>query len=159
MSQDIIRSVQNLAAVKPFINLKALNRNNNPILAAIIEFVDFGHADYLSNIVQNPHRFSGWQLFYKFPNGYGASVTRYLIAKGWGGSYGAEDGLWQLAVLNQSGHPCYNTSVTDDVLGNLTPEEVKATLAEIMNLPPYQEGDDSSPDEGDFFTFYLLSNT
>ncbi|MBQ8299451.1 MAG: hypothetical protein IJX99_06270 [Clostridia bacterium] len=82
----------------------------------------------------------GWQLLYKFPNGYGASVIRWELYPGssigssFGGSYGAANGLWELAVLDSSGEVCYTTPITDDVLGYLTPEEVNRALTQIKEL-------------------------
>ena len=153
MTEKIIESIRSLEAVRPFVNLQALNRNNSPVLAAVIQFVEFGHTEYLRKVGPHPSGFNGWEVIYNFPNGYGASVVRYQIGLfGLGiGSYGAEDDLWQLAVLDKAGHLCYSTPVTDEVLGWLTPADVNTRLAEIMALPPCQEGDDSSPDQGDFF--------
>ena len=145
MSKEIIESIKSLAAVKPFINLQALNRNGNPVLAAVIQFVEFGHTERLNVARPHPSGYRGWQLCYRFPNGYGASVVRTAY------TYGGDRGLWELAVLDPDGRLCYSTPVTQDVLGYLTPEEVNAALSQIEALPPYQEGDDSSPDEGDFF--------
>ena len=150
MTQEIIHSIKNLAAVKPFLNLKALNRDNNPVLAAVIEFVEFGHHDHIRHVGPHKSGFNGWEIRYGFPNGYGASVVRYQLGFAGIGSYGAEDGLWQLAVLAPDGSICYSTPITYDVLGWLTPGEVNTTLAQIKDLPPYQEGDNSSLDEGLF---------
>lgn len=73
----------------------------------------------------------GLQEVYRFANGYGASVIR-------GGSY-AYGGL-ELAVAkfnsedNNDWNICYDTSVTDDVIGYLNEETLAATLADIQNL-------------------------
>ena len=67
-----------------------------------------------------------------FPNGYGASVVQFT------GSYGYRDGLYELAVLRGDADEwslTYETPVTDDVVGHLTPDGVTATLAEIAALP------------------------
>lgn len=64
-----------------------------------------------------------------FPNGYGASIVSHKY------SYGGEDGLYELAVLdNINGNPIYTTPITDDVIGYLTEEGVTALLAEIQLL-------------------------
>ena len=154
MSKEIIKSIQSLAAVKPFINLQALlNTSDNPILAAVLEFVDFGHHEYLQKVGPHPSGFTGWALNYKVPNGYGASVVRYQSLGGFIGSYGATDGLWQLAVLDASGNICYSTPVTDEVLGWLSPEDVNEALDVIERLPACHSGQDttSSSFEEDFF--------
>lgn len=87
----------------------------------------------------------GIQRFFKFNNGYGASVIRH------DSSYGSDKGLWELAVLS-GGHRQgnfdtlfaedlfkgyildYSTPITNDVLGHLTEEQVQSTLTEISNL-------------------------
>jgi hypothetical protein len=68
----------------------------------------------------------GSQWKFSFPNGYSASV----IDDG----YGAEDGLYELAVL-RDGKIVYDTPITDDVLGWLTPYRVAKTLDAIAALP------------------------
>ena len=70
---------------------------------------------------------SGTQWKFKFDNGYGASVIN--------DGYGAEDGLYELAVLGPQGGLTYETPITDDVLGWLTEAEVAETLDKIAALP------------------------
>lgn len=80
---------------------------------------------------------TGTQKIYRFDNGYGASVVRFTIAPGVG-SYGADQGNWEMAVIEftaDSFELVYDTPVTDDVIGNLTDDEVEATLAKIRDLP------------------------
>ena len=62
-----------------------------------------------------------------FDNGYTASV----ITDG----YGEERGLLEVAVL-WGGDLCYDTPITDDVLGSLTHSEVEDVLDRIAALPP-----------------------
>ena len=72
-----------------------------------------------------------------FPNGYGVSVVRFTTPYGFGGSYGAEQGLYELAVLKgveEDWEICYNTHITEDVLGHLTEKEVEDVLQQIENL-------------------------
>jgi hypothetical protein len=69
-----------------------------------------------------------------FPNGYGASV---IIGPY---TYGGDEGLYEIAVLRgERGESslCYDTPVTDDVLGYLTEADVTETLAKIEALPPH----------------------
>jgi hypothetical protein len=68
----------------------------------------------------------GTQWKFQFSNAYGASV----IDDG----YGAESGLYELAVL-RDGAITHDTPITDDVLGYLTEAEVAATLDRIAALP------------------------
>lgn len=74
----------------------------------------------------------GVQKIYKFDNGYGASVIRSRFSKG------HEEGLWELAVIeiDEDGYfePRYDTPITDDVIGNLTGEEVNKYLKKIKDL-------------------------
>ena len=69
----------------------------------------------------------GVQKLYSFPNGYGASVIKHK------GSYGGAQGLWELAVLKGE-ELCYNTPITDDVLGRLNDPEVDNILLKISKL-------------------------
>lgn len=72
------------------------------------------------------------QWLFKFKNGYGASVIKHY------GSYGFEDDLFELAVIElnkkNSWNICYNTPITDDVMGYLSNEEVLELLERIKNL-------------------------
>ncbi len=70
----------------------------------------------------------GYQLVYKFDNGYGASVVKHDF------SYGGKKGLYELAVLDNEGSLCYNTGITEDVVGHLTMGEVDKLLVEISHL-------------------------
>ena len=72
----------------------------------------------------------GIQKVYKFPNGYGASVIKHR------GSYGYSEGLWELAVLNE-GELCYDTEITNDVIGYLNDPEVDRYLRRINQLWDY----------------------
>jgi len=63
-----------------------------------------------------------------FDNGYGASV---VIGPH---TYGGEDGLYELAVLDSNGNLTYETPVTGDVEGYLTEEGVTEFLKQIQNL-------------------------
>ena len=79
-----------------------------------------------------PHpNWSGVQAKHFFDNGYGVSVIQSP------NSYGGRDGLYELAVLKGSEDGfelCYDTHITEDVLGHLTEEQVETTLAEIEKL-------------------------
>lgn len=66
---------------------------------------------------------------FEFENGYGASMIRCP------GSFGYEKGLWEIAVL-KDGKLCYNTPITDNVIGYLNDPQADAILHDIANLPP-----------------------
>ena len=72
-------------------------------------------------------RHNGVHYHFYFDNGYGASVIRHEY------SYGGDQGLWELAVL-AGDLLCYDTEITDDVIGYLTEEEVEELLNRIKNL-------------------------
>jgi hypothetical protein len=63
-----------------------------------------------------------------FENGYGASVVQTFF------SYGGDEGLYELAVLDRNGQLTYSTPVTDDVEGRLTEDDVTKLLEQIQNL-------------------------
>ncbi len=63
----------------------------------------------------------------EFPNGYGASVIQSPY------SYGGSNGLYELAVL-YGGHICYDTEITNDVLGYLNQADVTELLQRIEAL-------------------------
>jgi hypothetical protein len=71
----------------------------------------------------------GIQKVYSFPNGYGASVIKHK------GSYGGNIGLWEVAVLKE-GELCYDTKITNDVIGHLNDPEVDRILTQIKELEP-----------------------
>lgn len=64
-----------------------------------------------------------------FPNHFGASVIRTKY------SYGGEQGLFELAVINEDGTLNYDTPVTSDVIGYLTRAQVASILDDIQRLP------------------------
>jgi hypothetical protein len=79
------------------------------------------------------------QELFRFPNGYGGSIIKGPY------SYGGDRGLFELAVIYFT-HPtnadftlCYDTHITDDVLGYLTQEEVDKYLKFISDLPKRKE--------------------
>ena len=71
------------------------------------------------------------QWCFRFPNNYGASVIKHP------GSYGYDKDLFELAVIlfiDDEWHLTYETPITDDVIGNLTNEEVLNYLKQIKDL-------------------------
>ena len=65
-----------------------------------------------------------------FDNGYGVSVVKH------DGSYGGKQGLYELAVL-KGGDICYDTEITNDVIGHLTPESVTEIMIKVQELKNY----------------------
>ena len=66
----------------------------------------------------------------EFPNGYRASIVRHA------GSYGGKEGLFELAVMDSHNQIVYDTPVTNDVLGWLTPDGVEEAVSKVEALPP-----------------------
>lgn len=93
-------------------------------------------------IERTPPFTGGTQKIYRFPNDYGASVVQSRY------SYGGDRGLWELAVVRFSGEEndslkiVYDTPVTKDVKGFLTPNEVDSLLDVIESLPSKVEDDE-----------------
>lgn len=77
---------------------------------------------------------NGIQYVFRFRNDYGASVIKSEH------SYGHEKDLWELAVIKFYGPGerqwdlNYETIITDDVIGNLTNEEIRNLLQRIKEL-------------------------
>jgi hypothetical protein len=78
--------------------------------------------------VEHPNHLGGVQARIQFDNGYGASVVKTPY------TYGGDKGLYELAVLDSEGNLTYATSVTNDVIGYLRPEDVTDVLAKIQQL-------------------------
>lgn len=76
-------------------------------------------------------RNGGVQTIYRFDNGYGASVVNHSF------SYGTE-----MAVIKFTGSGledfglCYDSGITNDVLGHLNHTDVERYLGIIEQLPP-----------------------
>ena len=73
-----------------------------------------------------------------FPNGYGVSVVRYKspISKTFS-SYTSNDNEWEVAVITGNKDKwelCYDTDITDDVIGHLTEGEVDWVMLQVQQL-------------------------
>ena len=75
-----------------------------------------------------------------FPNGYGVSVVRYksFYAPNSGfSSYTSNDSEWEVAVITGNKDKwelCYDTDITDDVIGHLTEGEVDWVMLQVQQL-------------------------
>lgn len=87
---------------------------------------------YEKYLVSARECYGGIQYVFRFNNGYGASIIKHLF------SYGHEDDLWEIAVIkfdgDETSHICYDTELTDDVIGYLSDEEVRSYLEKIKEL-------------------------
>lgn len=74
----------------------------------------------------------GIQAIVMFDNGYGASVIQGY------GTYGNDQGLYELAVIKADEETgwdlCYDTGITDDVIGCLNSDDVTDYLQRIKGL-------------------------
>jgi hypothetical protein len=77
---------------------------------------------------EHPNKMGGVVARIMFENGYGASIAQTPF------SYGGDEGLYELAVLDSNGQLTYSTPVTDDVEGRLTEDDVTRLLEQIQNL-------------------------
>lgn len=75
-----------------------------------------------------PSQDSGEYYQVDFENGYGTSIVRHQY------SYGGKDGLFELGVLHND-QLCYDTPITDDVIGYIPEHEVATYLDQIAQLP------------------------
>jgi hypothetical protein len=66
-----------------------------------------------------------------FPNSYGVSVVRFP------GSYGYMEGLYEVFIVKGTldhYQPCYNTHITDSILGHLDETDVENIMSEVEEL-------------------------
>jgi hypothetical protein len=63
-----------------------------------------------------------------FDNGYGASIVKTPY------TYGGDNGKYELAVLGTNGDLTYDTPITDDVIGYLSPTEITDIMKQIQKL-------------------------
>ena len=77
---------------------------------------------------EHPNKMGGVVARITFENGYGASIAQTPF------SYGGDEGLYELAVLDSNGQLTYSTPVTDDVEGRLTEDDVTKLLEQIQKL-------------------------
>lgn len=84
------------------------------------------------NFEPHPHyKEDGVQAKHIFPNGYGVSVVRFP------GSYGYQDDLYEVAIIQGTEEDfelCYDTPITDDVLGHLDEIDIENILEEVQAL-------------------------
>lgn len=82
--------------------------------------------------------YGGYAYTITYPNGYAASIVKFY------GSFGARNDLWEIAVM-KNGDLCYDTEITDDVLGNLDENDVIRVCEDIASL------DDEGHVESEFY--------
>ena len=82
-----------------------------------------------SELKFKPHEnhVDGVRARHDFKNGYGVSVIKTQY------SYGGDEGLYELAVM-KNGSLCYDSGITDDVMGNMTPSGISDVLVRVEAL-------------------------
>ena len=65
---------------------------------------------------------------FMFLNRYGASVVSNEY------SYGGDQGLYEVAVINSNGELVYDTPITSDVIGWCSSDDVEKLLIAIQSL-------------------------
>lgn len=80
---------------------------------------------------ESRHIDGGIRAQHFFSNGYGVSVVRFP------GSYGYEQDLYEVAILK--GNPddfdlCYDTPITDDIMGHRDETDVENIMEEVQSL-------------------------
>lgn len=86
--------------------------------------------DTIMSIAKNfekGNRLGGLYYYAEFENGYGIDIIKH------NGSYGGDEDLFEIAVM-KDGDVCYDTSITDDVVGWLTSEEVMSYVFKVKEL-------------------------
>jgi hypothetical protein len=76
-----------------------------------------------------------------FDNDYGVSVVRGRY------TYGGAEGLYELAVIHMPkgakvSRLCYDTPVTNDVMGHLEPQDITDVMKQVAELPAIPSTDD-----------------
>lgn len=79
-------------------------------------------------VFEEDREMNGVRCRVSFGNGYGASIICHDF------SYGGKNGKYELAVL-KDGEFCYDTPITNDVIGWLEPNEVTDLIQKIKALP------------------------
>lgn len=80
------------------------------------------------------HDEMGEYAYHIFPNHYGVSIVRGPY------TYGGKDGLYELAVIHMAPEDeyselVYDTPITNDVIGYLTPDKITEIMKQVEELP------------------------
>ena len=96
-------------------------------IETIVEELGLPFKTFKDIIFEEFEKYNGVISRTEFENGYGTSVIRH------DNSYGGDRGLYELAII-KDGDIVYDTPITDDVIGYLTPEEVTQYMIKIQEL-------------------------
>ena len=84
-----------------------------------------------------------------FPGGYGLSVVRYKHPYSTRYSSYTDDKTWEVAIIKGTKNQweiCYDTDITDDVLGYQTEEDINRIIKHVVRL--YDNGKNRSDISG-----------
>ena len=81
----------------------------------------------ISSKFESGYLYDGLHYTAEFPNNYGISIIKHF------GSYGGPEDKFEIAVL-KDGDLCYDTEITNDVIGHLSESEVIAYAMRIYKL-------------------------
>lgn len=73
---------------------------------------------------------NGIQYLNFWPNGYGVSIVRHDFSR-------TKKNTWEIAILQgtkENWDICYSTPITDDVLSNMTDDEVNKICEQVSKL-------------------------
>ena len=87
-------------------------------------------------VAQRTNGIGNDQLLIRFGNGYGMSIVRGPL------SYGGSEGFYEVAVTKFVGETdewslCYETPITDDVIGWLNESDLPELAERVAALPPH----------------------
>ena len=88
------------------------------------------------DIVFKKHpNFDGVQGILDFDNGYGISIVRFksMYREGYS-SYTDNENEWELAI-RKGDSLCYDTGITEDVMGHLTVDQAEDVMKKVQELP------------------------
>ena len=74
-----------------------------------------------------------YRLYYFFPNGYGISVVRNGLSR-------TTANTWEIAIIKGDENNydlCFNTPITNNVIGYCSEEEVSNIMKQIQDLSLY----------------------
>ena len=134
MSIDYLENKERFSHYARIINSQPkptnLDTTNNTETTMDTTLKGFDDLEFNNATTQNP--FVAEQAIMFFPNGFGVSVISGLMTRG------GKDGKYEMAILTGSPEDyelCYDTPITSDVLGHLTPDDVTNYMKKVQSLP------------------------
>ena len=101
-----------------------------------------------SKQIEKHDKFDGFRYVIVLNNGFGASVIKHRY------SYGIDENLFELAVLDKDQQLCYDSPITCDVLGYLTEDEVVDICKQINEWDGTPVEEDADEEDEDVYEDY-----